>query len=57
MSGITESMLEETCLGWFQELGWDRIYGSDTPNNVGSNDWLALNQLTVGRRSKPWSGR
>ena len=22
-------MLEDTCLDWFQELGWDRIYGPD----------------------------
>ena len=56
MSGSTESMLEDTCLDWFQELGWDRIYGPDiapdAPNNVGKNDWLALNQLTVEWRSK-----
>ena len=29
MTGITESMLEETCLDWLEELGWDRIYGPD----------------------------
>ena len=59
MAGITESMLEGTCLGWFQKLEWRRIYGpdiaSDSPNNIGNDDWLALNELTVGRRSKPWS--
>ena len=59
MSGITEYMLEDTCLDCFQELGWDKIYGPDiapdAPNNVGNNDWLALNQLTVERHSKPRS--
>ena len=58
MPGITESMLENTCLVCFQELGWDKIYGPDiapdSPNNVGNNDWLALNQLTVEWRSKSW---
>ena len=29
MTGITESMLEDTCLDWLEELGWDRIYGPD----------------------------
>ena len=36
MTGITESMLEDTCLDWLEELGWDRIHGPDiapdTPN-------------------------
>ena len=29
MTGISESILEETCLGWFEELGWSRIHGLD----------------------------
>ena len=29
MTGITESMLEETCLDWLEELGWDRMHGPD----------------------------
>ena len=36
MTGITESILEETCLNWLEELGWDRIHSPDiapdTPN-------------------------
>ena len=26
---ISEADLEETCLGWFEELGWSRIHGPD----------------------------
>ena len=29
MTGISESILEETCLDWLQELGWSRIHGPD----------------------------
>ena len=51
MTGITESMLEKTCLDWLEELGWGRIHGPDivpnTANNAVNNDRLALNQLTV----------
>ena len=36
MTGITESILEDTCLDWLEELGWDRVHGPDiapdTPN-------------------------
>ena len=34
MTGITESMLEETCLDWLDELGWSRIHGPNiTPGS------------------------
>ena len=29
MTGISESILEDTCLDWLQELGWTRIHGPD----------------------------
>ncbi len=29
MSSMTENILEETCLYWFEELGWNRIHGPD----------------------------
>ena len=29
MTGISESILEETCLDWLDELGWTRIHGPD----------------------------
>ena len=29
MTGITESILEDTCLDWLNELGWRRIHGPD----------------------------
>ena len=29
MTAISESMLEETCLDWLQELGWTGIHGPD----------------------------
>ena len=33
MTGITESMLEETCLDWLQGLRWTGIHGPDiTPD-------------------------
>ena len=55
MAGITESMFEDTCLDWLDELGWRRIYGPDiapdTSNNDGNKDWLALNQPTVIEKS------
>ena len=30
MTGISESMLEATCLDWLDELGWTRIHGPDS---------------------------
>ena len=29
MSGISENILEETCLEWLAELGWSRLHGPD----------------------------
>lgn len=29
MSNMTESILEETCLSWLEELGWNTIHGPD----------------------------
>ena len=29
MTGITESMFEDTCLDWLEEMGWDRTHGPD----------------------------
>ncbi len=29
MTGISEADLEEICLGWFEELGWNRIHSLD----------------------------
>ena len=27
MTAVSESILEETCLDWLEELGWPRIHG------------------------------
>src|SRR5690554_5394221 len=29
MSNMTENILEETCLYWLEELGWNTIHGPD----------------------------
>ena len=29
MTGITETLLEETCLEWLDGLGWTVLHGSD----------------------------
>jgi len=37
MSGMTENILEETCLYWFGELGWNTIHGADiAPDTPGA---------------------
>lgn len=37
MSGMSEHGLEQTCLGWFAELGWGVRYGPELdPEAVGS---------------------
>ena len=34
MTGIFESIIEEICLDWLNELGWSRIHGPDiTPDS------------------------
>ena len=41
MNHMTENILEETCLYWFEELGWNTIHGPDiapdTPDAERSN--------------------
>ena len=34
MTGISESIIEETCLDWLNELGWSRIHGPDITPDV-----------------------
>ena len=56
MAGITESMLEDTCLDWLEELGWRRIYGPDiapdTPSAKRRIDVLPVRRLCNERNKK-----
>ena len=56
MTGITESMLEDTCLGWLEELGWDRIHGPDiAPDRTSAKhriDILPVRRLCNERNKK-----
>jgi len=37
MNGMTENILEETCLYWFSELGWNTLHGADiAPDTPGA---------------------
>lgn len=32
---LTEDHLEQQCLGWFREGGWESVFGSDIAPNMG----------------------
>ena len=50
MSGITESMLEDTYLDWFQELGWRRIYGPDIAPDTPSAERSSYSEVILKAR-------
>ena len=50
MAGITESMLEDTCLDWLEELGWRRIYGSDIAPDTPSTERSSYSEVILKAR-------
>ena len=50
MAGITESMLEDTCLDWLEELGWDRIHGPDIAPDTPSAERSSYSEVILKAR-------
>ena len=50
MAGITESMLEDTCLDWLEELGRDRIHGSDIAPDTPSAERSSYSEVILKAR-------
>ena len=50
MTGITESMLEDTCLDWLEELGWDRIHGPDIAPDTPSAERSSYSEVILKAR-------
>lgn len=50
MTGISESMLEDTCLDWLQELGWDRIHGPDIAPDAPNAERLSYSEVILKER-------
>lgn len=50
MTGITEFMLEDTCLDWLEGLGWDRIHGPDIAPDTPSAERSSYSEVILKAR-------
>lgn len=50
MTGITEPMLEDTCLDWLEELGWNRIHGPDIAPDTPSAERSSYSEVILKAR-------
>ena len=50
MTGISESMLEATCLDWLDELGWTRIHGPDIAPDAPNAERLSYSEVILKER-------
>ena len=50
MTGISESILEATCLDWLDELGWTRIHGPDIAPDVPNAERSSYSEVILKER-------
>ena len=50
---ITEDQLEQQCLGWFREGGWETIFGLDIAHDGGAPERANYREVVLVRRINP----